>query len=268
MATYAIGDVQGCLEPLLCLLEQCEFDQARDTLWFAGDLVNRGPQSLEVLRFVRSLGNRAVTVLGNHDLHLLAVARGHRPRSPKDTLDAVLDAPDAVELLDWLRTRKMMHFDEHAGYVMVHAGIPPCWPLPLALQLAQEVEQRLRDERIDAFFEHMYGNSPDTWSEDLGGAARLRVITNYMTRMRFCSAVGKLDLDTKEGAASAPPGFDAWFHFENPSLAGIHVVFGHWAALEGHSGQPGYHALDTGCVWGSRLRAMRLEDQRLYHCDC
>jgi len=268
MAVYAVGDIQGCYQPLKSLLKKINFNEQSDTLWLAGDLVNRGPRSLDVLRFVQSLGERAITVLGNHDLHLIAVAYGHRKHSKKDTLDGILNAPDADELIDWLRRQKLAHLDTEAGYFMSHAGIPPCWSVQQALDLAGEVERCLQSEHIDAYLQAMYGNEPDTWSDSLQGVERLRTITNYLTRMRFCDANGRLDLETKEGADKAIKGFAPWFSYHNPSLDRLNLLFGHWAALEGKVTLTHVHALDTGCVWGSRLRAMRLDDKKLFHCDC
>ena len=268
MATYAIGDVQGCFEPLQRLLETLRFDPAADRLWFAGDLVNRGPDSLAVLRFVHGLGERAVTVLGNHDLHLLAVADGVRKPTRKDSLNAILEAPDREPLLAWLRACPLVHREPGYPHLMVHAGIPPQWDVDQAVALAQEVERTLRGRRYGEFLHHMYGNVPDTWDETLTGVERLRLITNYLTRMRFCSPDGRLDLDNKGKPEDANPGFAPWFTYAGRRSAATPVVFGHWAALEGEPGVPGVHALDTGCVWGGRLRALRLDDDRLFHCDC
>ncbi len=268
MATYAIGDVQGCFEPLQRLLVTCSFTPDRDRLWFVGDLVNRGPDSLEVLRFVKGLGARAVTVLGNHDLHLLAVAAGVRRASRKDSLNAVLEAPDREELLRWLRGLPLAHREPGLPHLMVHAGVPPLWSAEDTLARAAEVEQALRGPQCEGFLSHMYGNYPDIWSDDLQGWERLRVITNCLTRMRFCDAAGRLDLENKGGAESANAGFAPWFSHRDRTAAGTPLVFGHWAALQGNAGPERVHALDTGCVWGARLRAMRLDDGALFHCDC
>lgn len=268
MATYAIGDVQGCFDQLQRLLETLQFDPQRDRLWFAGDLVNRGPDSLAVLRFVRGLGETAVSVLGNHDLHLLAVAEGVRKPNRKDTLNAILEAPDREELLSWLRQRPLAYHEAAFPHLMVHAGIPPQWDVDDTLRLAHEVELILGGPDFAQFLHRMYGNFPSTWDEALSGFDRLRLITNYLTRMRFCSADGRLDLDNKEGPANANPGFAPWFRHAGRRSASIPILFGHWAALEGTSGISSVHALDTGCVWGGRLRALRLEDEQLFHCDC
>jgi len=269
MATYAIGDVQGCHEPLMRLLDALHFDPAGDRLWFAGDLVNRGPDSLAVLRFVRGLGERAVTVLGNHDLHLLAVANGVRKPLRKDSLDAILTAPDREELLTWLRHRPMAYREADLPHLMVHAGLPPQWNADDALRFAAEVEAVLRGDDCGEFFTHMYGNFPARWSDTLVGAERWRVITNYLTRMRFCSIDGTVDLDNKGPLTAANKGFAPWFMYAGRRSAGTPVLFGHWAALEGNTaGVKNVFALDTGCVWGNRLSAMRLEDGTLFQCKC
>ncbi|MFM7785927.1 MAG: symmetrical bis(5'-nucleosyl)-tetraphosphatase [Gammaproteobacteria bacterium] len=268
MATYAIGDVQGCWEPLLRLLDECDFHREKDRLWFVGDLVNRGPDSLAVLRFVRGLGDRAVTVLGNHDLHLLAVAAGIRKASRKDSLGSVLEAADRDELLDWLRHLPLAHQESALPHLMVHAGVPPGWSAEDTLGRAREVESALRGPDWKVFLAHMYGDHPDCWDDALAGWERLRVITNYLTRMRFCTPEGRLDLDNKNPPAGANTSFAPWFSHAGRAAAAVPVVFGHWAALEGKADTPGVHALDTGCVWGGRLRAMRLEDGALFHSGC
>ena len=204
MALYAIGDVQGCFDELRTLLDALRFDPAADTLWFTGDLVNRGPESLATLRLVRDLGDSAVTVLGNHDLHLLAVARGRSPLKRKDTLQAVLDAPDCDELLAWLQGRPLLHHDAGLGLTLLHAGLPPQWSVATARTLASEVEAVLRDGESDAYFGHMYGDKPRRWDADLEGWARLRFITNCLTRMRFCTSDGRLFLFSKGPPWSQP----------------------------------------------------------------
>ena len=261
MATYAIGDVQGCYSPLRRLLDKIRFDPARDRLWFVGDLVNRGPQSLATLRFVKSLGTRAITVLGNHDLHLLVVAAGHAKIHHGDTLDAILRAPDRDELLDWTRRRKMMHA---AGrYAIVHAGLLPQWTIAKALKLAREVELTLRGEDCDEFFRHMYGNQPDRWRESLKGYDRLRVITNVLTRLRLCTADGKMEFAHKGSPADAPRGYVPWFTVPRRRHRSTTVVFGHWAAL-GLYINHNVAGIDTGCVWGRHLTALRLSDRTLF----
>ncbi|HSG89274.1 MAG TPA: symmetrical bis(5'-nucleosyl)-tetraphosphatase [Pseudomonadales bacterium] len=271
MATYAVGDVQGCLEPLRDLLDQAHFDPAQDRLWLVGDLVNRGPDSLDTLRFVRDLGDAAVTVLGNHDLHLLAIALGgHAPRR-KDTLDAVLAAPDRDELIAWLRTRPLLHHDPALDAVMVHAGIPFLFSLAAAKALAREIEATLRGPSGRAFFEVMYGNEPACWRDELTGFDRIRAGVNYFTRMRFIDDAGALEFDSKEGADTAPAGYFPWFERLHPDFTapdGCRILFGHWAALEGRGVPAGLVALDSGCVWDRCLTLLRVEDGRRYHCDC
>lgn len=265
MSTYAIGDVQGCHDQLLRLLDTIAFDPARDSLWFVGDLVNRGPQSLAVVRFVKSLGDRAITVLGNHDLSLLVVAEGIRHPHASDTFGDILEAPDRDELLHWLRHQRLMHVDQ--GYAMVHAGLLPQWSVSAALDLAGEVERALRGEGWRRFLQQMYGNEPARWDDALHGYDRLRVIINAMTRLRLCSAAGTMEFSHKLGLENAPAGFMPWYEVPHRASAGTPVVFGHWAAL-GLLVRPDAIGLDTGCVWGRKLTALRLRDRRLAHCDC
>lgn len=265
MSTYAIGDVQGCHDQLQRLLDSLAYDPARDTLWFVGDLVNRGPQSLAVLRFVKGLGARAVTVLGNHDLALLVVAEGIKRPHASDTFGDILAAPDRDELLHWLRCQKMMHMD--GGYAMVHAGLLPQWSITTALALAGEVEQALRGEDWREFLTHMYGNAPDRWDDQLRGFDRLRVITNAMTRLRLCTREGVMDFSHKLGLEGAPRGYLPWYEVPQRASRGTTLVVGHWAAL-GLLVRPDVIALDTGCVWGRKLSALRLGDRRIEQCDC
>jgi bis(5'-nucleosyl)-tetraphosphatase (symmetrical) len=265
MATYAIGDVQGCAAALFALLDHIGFDAARDRLWFVGDLVNRGPQSAEVLRFVKSLGNAAVVVLGNHDLHLLTVAAGHAQPRADDTLEAVLAAPDCAELLDWLRRRSMVHSE--GEYLLVHAGLLPAWSRHDAVELGHEVERELRGERYRDFLAQLYGSRPASWSPSLTGADRLRVIVNAMTRMRFVSAAGVMDLSAKGGEADASPGYLPWYDVPGRKSADATVVCGHWSAL-GLKLRADLLSLDTGCVWGGALTAVRLEDRHIYQVPC
>jgi bis(5'-nucleosyl)-tetraphosphatase (symmetrical) len=256
MATYAIGDVQGCFDELRALLERIGFEPARDRLWFVGDLVNRGPKSLEVLRFVRSLGDRALVVLGNHDLHLVTQHEGFERRREDDTFADVLAAPDAAELVAWLRARPMMHAE--GGWAMVHAGLLPQWSVARALELAREVEQALAGPRHRDFLAHLYGGLPARWDERLAGWDRLRVIVNAMTRMRFCTPEGAMDFHVT--GKDAPPGYRPWFELR-PSPEPV-LVFGHWSAL-GLRLTARFAALDSGCVWGGALSALRLEDRWL-----
>ncbi len=265
MATYAIGDIQGCYRSLLELLASFRFDADRDDLWFVGDLVNRGPDSLNTLRFVRQLGERAVCVLGNHDLHLIAVAAGRARLRDDDTLDEVLQAPDRDELLDWLRQRPLLH--RHNAYAMVHAGLLPQWSVEDALALAQEVEAVLRGPDYHAFLAHMYGNDPDHWKPSLTGFARWRVIVNAMTRMRVCSVEGRMSLRFVSEPKDAPPDMLPWFEVPGRASRGTQVIFGHWSAL-GLVMQPDVVGLDTGCLWGRQLSALRLDDRRLFQVSC
>ncbi|MDP9529652.1 symmetrical bis(5'-nucleosyl)-tetraphosphatase [Pseudomonas protegens] len=269
MATYAVGDLQGCLEPLQCLLEQVAFDPARDRLWLVGDLVNRGPQSLETLRYLYSIRNSLVCVLGNHDLHLLAAWRNIERLKKSDTLREILEAPDCEELLQWLRQQKLMHYDEARHVALVHAGIAPQWSLKKALKCAAEVEEALRDDnRFEPFLDGMYGNDPAKWDSDLKGVTRLRVITNYFTRMRFCTSEGKLDLKSKEGLDTAPAGYAPWFSHKERKTRDLKIIFGHWAALEGRSNEPGIFALDSGCVWGGAMTLLNVDSGMRITCDC
>ena len=265
MANYAIGDVQGCSEALQQLLNAFCFDRRRDRLWFVGDLVNRGPDSLATLRLVKDLGDTAVTVLGNHDFHLLAVAAGLAKKHRSDTLDEVLAAPDRDELLHWLRQRPMFHVE--GTWAMVHAGLLPQWSIAQAQTLGHEVENALRGGDWRAFLARLYGDTPDSWSEGLRGPDRLRVIVNAMARMRFCSAAGTIELHTKGETADAPPGFFPWFDAPRRASLGHTLIFGHWSTL-GLKMRPDLLALDTGCVWGGSLSAVRLEDRRLFQVPC
>jgi bis(5'-nucleosyl)-tetraphosphatase (symmetrical) len=265
VATYAIGDVQGCRDALDALLVEIGFSGVRDTLWFVGDLVNRGSQSAEVLRFVRSLGDRAVVVHGNHDLHLLAFAAGHAKARTDDTFHDVLAAPDRDELLDWLRSRPMLHVQ--GGYAMVHAGLLPAWSIEQARGLAAEVEAALRAPTYRDFFAQLYGSKPEAWRDELRGADRLRVIVNAMTRMRFCTVTGVMDFRVKGEVEKALPGYMPWFEVPGRASRGTPIICGHWSAL-GLRITPDLLALDTGCVWGGHLTAIRLEDRRLFQTAC
>lgn len=265
MATYVVGDIQGCLEPLQCLLEAVAFDPDRDTLWSVGDVVNRGTDCLGTLRLLYELRDSLVMVLGNHDLHLLAVAAGARKLGRSDTLANILKAPDSDELLSWLQTQPLLHH-EH-GHTMVHAGIPPHWSLEDAQGYAAEVEHVLRGPKAKKFFKAMYGNEPAQWSPSLKGMDRLRAITNYFTRMRFCTAAGELDLSNKTAKATKA-NTRPWFAHQHRAMEGQTIVFGHWAAIEGYTGRADAIALDTGCVWGGRLTFYRLDDQEVTYCNC
>ena len=259
MAVYAIGDIQGCYDPLRRLLDLLRFDPTADTLWLVGDLVNRGPQSVEVLRLVRDLGDRAIAVLGNHDLTLLAVAAGQVKPKRKDTFHSILDAPDSAELLALLRQCPLLHHDAGLGFTMVHAGLPPAWDLALAQRCAAEVEIVLRGPGSREFFGQMFGGEPRRWDESLSGYERLRFTVNALTRMRFCTADGTLSFAEKGPPGTQPVGLLPWFEVPGRRNADLNIVFGHWAAL-GYYRAPGLYALDSGCVWGNRLTAIRLDD--------
>jgi len=258
MTTWAIGDVQGCFDALQALLEKIHFDRARDRLWFTGDLVNRGPASLETLRFVKDLGERAVTVLGNHDLHLLAAAHGHARHSKHDTFDDVLAAPDRDELLDWLRRRPLLHHDAELGWTLIHAGLLPQWDLADAQRLATEADNVLRGPGMVDFFAHMYGDIPDHWREELRGHERTRVIVNAFTRLRYCDREGAMDLRFKGALGDQPPDLVPWFQAPHRRSRDARIVFGHWSTLGPYDGD-NVLALDSGCLWGRLLTAARLE---------
>lgn len=266
MTTYAVGDIQGCLDPLLRLLDALSFSPGKDQLWAAGDIVNRGPKSLETLRFLKSLGSSFQMVLGNHDLHLLATAKGHRAATGKDTLKDIVDAPDAEELLVWLQHQPLLIHDQ--GYVMTHAGLPPQWSLETAKKRASEVEQVLRGDQAEIFFAHMYGNTPACWHDDLSPVEQWRTITNYFTRMRFCDALGKLEFDCKLGPEHSPEGYRPWYAHPGRQTAGENIIFGHWASLDGRDCGRHLYPLDTGCVWGKRLRILNMGDQTYSHEQC
>jgi bis(5'-nucleosyl)-tetraphosphatase (symmetrical) len=265
MSTYAIGDLQGCFEPLQRLLERMAFDPTRDRLWFVGDLVNRGPDSLACLRFVKGLGDAAVTVLGNHDLHLVCVAEGVEKRRKRDTLEDVLAAPDRAELVAWLRSRPLLHVE--GRHAMVHAGLLPEWTVARARELAAEVETQLRGPDYRALLERMYGDEPNRWSDDLDGIERWRVIINAMTRLRVCDASGAMVLKFKGEPRDVEKGWMPWFDVPGRRSADHTLVCGHWSAL-GVRVRPDLLSIDSGCVWGRALTAIRLEDRELFAVPC
>jgi bis(5'-nucleosyl)-tetraphosphatase (symmetrical) len=262
MAVYAIGDVQGCAEQLDELLARLQFDTAHDRLWFVGDLVNRGPRSLETLRRVKSLGDAAVVVLGNHDLHLLAIARGGAGWKSTDAgLEPVMAAPDREALLDWLQARPLLHVDAALGTALLHAGLPPQWTLETARSCAHEVERRLQGERAGELYRHMYGNEPSTWRDELDGWDRLRFTINAFTRLRVCTVDdGRMLLGFKGPPAARPRGAEPWFRIPWRRSAGARLVFGHWSAM-GYVAENGVLGLDTGCVWGGALTAQQIDAQ-------
>jgi bis(5'-nucleosyl)-tetraphosphatase (symmetrical) len=248
MAVYAIGDVQGCFTALLALLDRLHFDRTRDQLWFAGDLVNRGPQSLEVLRFVKALGEGAITVLGNHDLHLLTIAYGQGRCKPKDTFMDVHAAPDRDALLTWLRHRPLLHHDATFGMTLIHAGVPPQWTLAIAQAYAAEVEAVLRGPGYSLFLKHLDGPTPDQGVAAADTWARLRYITHCLTRLRFCDVDRRLHSEATGPPGSQPPPYLPWFAIPQRASADLNIVFGHWSSL-GLYQAPGVYGLDTGCVW-------------------
>ncbi len=250
-----IGDVQGCDEALGRLMDKIGFSPSRDTVYLLGDLVNRGPHSLLVLRRLMALGTSAHCLLGNHDLHLLAAAQGVRKPHRSDTVNDILNAPDRSALLDWLRGRSMALY-EH-GWLMVHAGVLPQWDVDQTLALAQELEAVLRGPDWADFLPHMYGNEPAQWRDDLAGTDRLRVVVNALTRLRFCSKQGVMEFESKDSAGSAPPGYMPWFDVPGRRTQAVAVAFGHWSTLKG-AGPDGVLPLDTGCVWGGCLTAARI----------
>ncbi|WP_114971036.1 symmetrical bis(5'-nucleosyl)-tetraphosphatase [Rhodoferax ferrireducens] len=259
MALYLIGDVQGCDSALQRLLDEISFSASRDTLYLLGDLVNRGPDSAGVLRRVMGYGAAVQCVLGNHDLHLLAIAHGVRKLSRKDTLNGILDAPDRQAMLDWLRWQRMAILQDVAGHevLMVHAGVLPAWTATKTIALAAEVEAVLRSPDLGDFLLQMYGNESDRWDDSLTGAARLRAVVNALTRLRFCTPDGQMEFTTTDGANSAPEGYLPWFDIAGRKTADITVAFGHWSTL-GWLNRPDVLSLDTGCVWGGCLSALRL----------
>jgi bis(5'-nucleosyl)-tetraphosphatase (symmetrical) len=259
VATYAIGDVQGCHDELLALLDRIGFDPAGDRLWFVGDLVNRGPKSLECLRFVRDLGDRAVTVLGNHDLHLLAIAAGNDIKHNGDPgLEAVLAAADRQELLDWLRHRPLLHRDPELGFTMIHAGLPPQWDIATAAACAREVEERLRSDDHVAYFLDMYGNKPRRWDPALRGVKRLRFITNCLTRLRYCTMDGGLAMKDKGPPGTQGEGRVPWYSHPARASREERIVFGHWST-HGYAAVHNVWAIDSGCLWGGALTALRID---------
>ena len=266
MATYVVGDIQGCIKPLKCLLKQAAFDWKKDELWAVGDLVNRGPDSLKVLRYLYKRRNRVICVLGNHDLHLLAVANGLRNQSRSDTLGKVLEASDRDELLNWLRHQPLIHTDH--GYTMVHAGIPHIWSLEQAHVYAAEVEAALRGTEYRKFLSQIYGDNPRLWKDSLRGQERLRTIANYLTRMRYVYKNGALDLQSKGPAPNPGRKVVPWFALLDKQARKNRLIFGHWAALNGAIKEKNLFAVDTGCVWGGKLSMFCLDTRDWHRCDC
>jgi bis(5'-nucleosyl)-tetraphosphatase (symmetrical) len=265
MSTYVVGDIQGCCDEFRQVLDRMSFNPGQDKLWLVGDLVNRGPASLEVLRLVKSLGDAAITVLGNHDLHLLAVAAGVAKLHRTDTLDEVLHAPDRDELMAWLRCQRLLYAE--GNHVLVHAGLLPQWSVAQAAGLAREVEAKLRGKDHVEFLERMYGNTPHVWDDGLGGYKRLRVIVNAFTRMRIVSPQGEMEFRFKGEVHNIPEGYMPWYDAPRRKSCDATVIFGHWSAL-GLMVRDNAIALDTGCLWGGPMTAIRLEDRKLFQVAC
>ena len=270
MFDYVIGDVQGCFESLQRLLKQIDYQEHRDRLWFTGDLVNRGPESLKTIRFIKNLPRKPVITLGNHDLHLLLCifTDDGRMRSSGDTLQEILQAHDVEEIGHWLRKQHILYHDDALNVVMTHAGIPPFCNLPQAKAMAEELEEALHGEQYYDFLINMYGNQPDHWSDDLEGMARLRVICNYFTRMRLCDARARMDFCYKGTLEEAPANLYPWYKVPERLDIPVDILFGHWAALSGVCPHPRIHALDTGCLWGKSLTALRLQDKQRFSVPC
>ena len=268
MSTYAIGDIQGCYTELQNLLNEINFNEKNDQLWFVGDLVNRGPKSLQTLRFIKSLGVSAKIVLGNHDLHLIAASKNIRPISNKDTIKEILTADDADELINWLKSRPLLLTDTDLGFTMVHAGIAPQWTLDTAKNFAKECESILQNEKIDDFLMHMYGDTPNIWSDSIEGYARQRFIINCFTRIRFCTIDGVLDLDIKVAPGSQKKSLIPWYALPNRKTIDNKIIFGHWSTIhlgvENNFKKYNVYPIDTGCLWGGQLTAMRLDDEKIF----
>ncbi len=266
MASYVVGDVQGCYDPLCRLLELVRFDYGRDTLISVGDLINRGPNNVGVIRLVRSLGSQFRMALGNHDLNFLAVHAGLRRPKPKDTTKDLLAGDDVDHIVNWYRRQPLALW--HEEHLILHAGLVPSWTKDQALAYSDEVSATLRSPSYREFLEHMYGDQPDRWAESLTGLPRLRVITNVLTRLRFCAPDGRMDLNNKLAPEFAPPGMAPWFSYQARAAEPTKIVFGHWAALEGQCPAPNIYATDTGCVWGKSLTCIRLEDHQRFATPC
>ena len=268
MSTYAIGDIQGCYLELRNLLNEINFDNSNDQLWFVGDLVNRGPHSLQTLRFVKSLGTNAKVVLGNHDLHLLAVSKNIRPLSKKDTVKEILAAKDNEQLINWIKSRPLLITDSDLGFTMVHAGLAPQWTLEHAKKFAYECELILQSEKIDDFLTLMYSDKPNIWSESLNGYERQRFIINCFTRIRFCKNNGMLDFNTKIAPGGQKKSLTPWYALPKRKTIDNKIIFGHWSTVnlgnEENFKRYNVYPIDTGCLWGGKLTAIRLEDERMF----
>tara|TARA_R110002074_G_scaffold145034_1_gene293223 strand:+ start:88996 stop:89823 length:828 start_codon:yes stop_codon:yes gene_type:complete len=268
MATYAIGDLQGCYDPLRRLLDTLKFDPAHDQLWFAGDLINRGPKSLQTLRFIISLGDSARTVMGNHECHFLAVAYGHKNPHRADTFEQLLAAEDAKDLVDWVRSQPFMYEDHSLGYSMIHAGLPPQWSLSEARQYARELEATFQSDNIEQFLASMYGDQPGRWDTNLTGNERLRFVINCFTRLRYCDEQGRLHLKEKGAIGTQAEGLLPWFEAPNRKTLNDRLLFGHWSTLGLHKKNNAI-CLDSGCLWGGKLSAIKLDgSEQVISQDC
>lgn len=264
MATYLVGDLQGCYDELQLLLDKVQFNPNQDTLYLVGDLVARGDKSLECLRFIKSLGQAAQTVLGNHDLHLISTALGIKKVKPRDRVDSLFTAPDFEELIHWLRHQPLLIHNETQHFLLTHAGISPDWDLTTAKSCAKEIEDVLQHGDYYQLIQEMYANQPDKWSADLQGLARIRYSINAFTRMRFCYFDHRLDFDCKAPVESAPDELVPWFRLGNPLFKEENIIFGHWASLVDTPTPSNIYALDTGCVWGNRMTMLRWEDKQYF----
>ncbi len=268
MSTYAIGDLQGCYLELQDLLDKVNFDRTNDQLWFLGDIVNRGPDSLKCLRFVKSLGTNATTVLGNHDLHLIAIANNVRKPHRNDTVEEIIEAKDSLELLEWLKHQPLLVSDPDLNITMIHAGLPPQWSLDQAKELAQETQSLLRSKKFNDFIQNMYGDQPDIWSDTLRGNDRHRFIINAFTRIRYIDKYGKLDIKENNAPGTQEKSLIPWYAIPDRKTKKDKITFGHWSTVhlgnENNFKQYNVYPLDTGCLWGGELTAMRLEDEKLF----
>ncbi len=267
MSTYAIGDLQGCLEPLLELLDKLNFNSSKDSLWFTGDLINRGPDSLKTLRYIMSLGDKAISVLGNHDLHFLAVAAGHNRRDSRDTFDSLLAAPDLNDLVAWLRSRPLIHYDQSRNMALIHAGLPPQWSIADAITYAHEIEDLLLNSNYQQLLGNMYGNSPTQWNNELKGEDRYRFIINCFTRMRYCTADGHLDFKYKNSPGTQAESLLPWFNLDARNNIDTVILFGHWSTL-GFNHEQNTFALDSGCLWGGTLTALNVDNKKTISVKC
>lgn len=268
MSTYAIGDVHGCFHTLLALLNKINFDPIKDTLWFVGDLVNRGPSSLETINFIMALPETTICVLGNHDISLMVTHAGYRNLRPHDTFNDILTAPNCKNIISWLRKLPLIHTDHQLGFTLTHAGVYPAWSLSEANQLAKEVQDLLQGKTYNEFMMHLFGNTPESFSENLNQWEKARFIINAFTRMRYCTPTGDLDFKYRGSPSMAPTSVIPWFKYPNSAIKHDNIIFGHWASLLGKSDAANVFAIDTGCVWGNALTAFCLETKTRISIPC